>query len=476
MQGSMAASFLDENFLLTTSTSRTLFHEVAASQPIIDYHCHLSPADIARDRRFGNLWEAWLEGDHYKWRALRTNGVAERFCTGDADPYEKFLAFARTVPMTLRNPLFHWTHLELQRYFGIYELLDEKSAPRIWEEANAQLTGGDLTVHGIFRRMKVEVVCTTDDPADDLEHHRKMAETGGPVRMLPAFRPDKAMQLRAVEDWNQYVDRLATVAGVRCDDFAGFTAALAARHDFFHAMGARVSDHGLNYCPGLPCGDEEAAAIFRRARAGEAPTESEEEKFGFWLMLFFGRMDAAKGWVQQLHLGAQRNNSPRQLRALGRDTGFDSIGDWPQAHKLATFLGQLDETGELPRTILYNLNPADNYVFGTMVGNFNDGSVAGKVQFGTGWWFLDQLEGMTWQINALSNLGLLSRFVGMLTDSRSFLSFPRHEYFRRLLCDLLGREAEAGLLPSDLPLLREYVERISYRNAREYFDFWPEAS
>jgi glucuronate isomerase len=471
----MASSFLDENFLLTTATSRALFHETAAALPIIDYHCHLSPADVAGNRRFGNLWEAWLEGDHYKWRAMRTNGVAERFCTGDADPYEKFLAYARTVPMTLRNPLHHWTHLELQRYFDIHELLDEKSAPRIWEKANAQLTGGDLTVHGILRKMKVEVVCTTDDPADDLAHHRMARENGCPVLLLPAFRPDKAMTLRPVDEWNQYVDRLAEVSGTRCDDFTGFTSALAARHAFFHEMGARVSDHGLNYCPSLPCSDPEASAIFRRARAGEPPSPTEEEQIGSWLMLFFGRLDASRGWVQQLHLGAQRNNSPRQLRTLGRDTGFDSIGDWPQAQKLAAFLGGLDETGELPRTILYNLNPADNYVFGTMVGNFNDGSIPGKVQFGTGWWFLDQLEGMRWQINALSNLGLLSRFVGMLTDSRSFLSFPRHEYFRRLLCDILGSEAEVGLLPHDLPLLHQYVERISYRNAREYFDFWPRA-
>jgi glucuronate isomerase len=467
----VSSLFPSKDFLLTTKTSRHLFHEVAAGQPIIDYHCHLAPADITQNRRFANLFEIWLEGDHYKWRAMRANGIPERFCTGDAEPYEKFLAFAKTVPMTLRNPLYHWTHIELQRYFGIDRLLSPDTAPGIWEEANERLQEADFNVHGIFRRMNVEVVCTTDDPADSLEEHRTVAASDCPARILPAFRPDKTMQMRPVESWNSYVDQLARVSGVVCRDLDNFLDALKQRHDFFHELGSRVSDHGLCYCPGEPCTDEEAAAIFRRARDGELVSAREEEQFGTFLMDFFGRMDCARGWVQQLHLGALRNNSMRQFENLGRDTGFDSIGDWPQAEKLARFLDRLDSTDELPKTIIYNLNPADNYLFATMIGNFNDGSVAGKIQYGSGWWFLDQHEGMTWQINALSNLGLLSRFVGMLTDSRSFLSYPRHEYFRRILCEILGREAESGQLPMDIPLLSEYVERICYRNAREYFEF-----
>lgn len=467
----MSIPFPSQDFLLTTPTSRRLYHEVAAKQPIIDYHCHLSPSEIARNRRFANLTEIWLEGDHYKWRAMRTNGIAENFCTGDAPAYEKFLAFARTVPMTLRNPLYHWTHLELQRYFGIHKLLNESSAREIWDEANSRLQEPDFDVHGIFRRMRVEVVCTTDDPVDLLEDHRKIAASDCPARVLPTFRPDKSMQLRPVETWNSYVDQLSRVSGQSCRDLDGFLAALRQRHDFFHEMGARLSDHGLSYCPGVPCSEEEAAALFRRAREGEPLGATEEEQFGTFLMEFFGRLDAARGWVQQLHIGALRNNSTRQFEKLGRDTGFDSIGDWPQAEKLARFLDRLDATDELPRTILYNLNPADNYVFATMIGNFNDGSSAGKVQYGSGWWFLDQHEGMTWQLNALSNLGLLARFVGMLTDSRSFLSYPRHEYFRRILCELLGREAETGLLPMDVPLLEDIVTRICHRNAREFFRF-----
>ncbi len=467
----MKAAFLDENFLLTTDTSRRLYHEVAASLPIIDYHCHLPPQEIAANRSFADLSEIWLAGDHYKWRVMRTNGIAEKYCTGDAPPYEKFLAFARTVPKTLRNPLYHWTHLELQRYFGIRDLLNENTAPAIWEKANTLLQSGDFSVQGIFRKMNVEVVCTTDDPTDSLEDHRTVAAAGGNTQVFPAFRPDKAMQMRPSQAWNSYLDHLAQVSGVECDSYEGFLAALKSRHDFFHENGARVSDHGLSFCPAEDCTEEEAAAIFKKARAGEEISALEEEKIGFRLMVFFGKLDAARGWVQQLHLGALRNNSSKNLRALGRDTGFDSIGDWPQAEKLSRLLDALDRSDELPKTILYNLNPADNYTFATMLGNFNDGSVAGKIQLGSGWWFLDQMEGMQWQLNALSNLGLLSRFVGMLTDSRSFMSYPRHEYFRRIVCELLGSESERGLLPDDQALLSECVRGVCYQNAKNYFPF-----
>lgn len=463
--------FIHDDFLLGAGMARRLYHEVAAEQPIIDYHCHLPPADIAADRRFKDLFEIWLEGDHYKWRAMRSNGIEERFCTGDAPPKEKFLAWARTTPMTLRNPLYHWSHLELRRYFGISDLLSGATAESVWERANARLAEPDFSAHGILRKMRVEVVCTTDDPTDTLEHHRAIAASGLETRVYPAFRPDKAMFLNPSEDWNAWCDRLAEVSGCDTGGFDGFLAALRQRHDFFHENGARLSDHGLNYCPARGCSEAEAQKIFAKARGGKEVSAEEIEKFGARLMLFFGHLDHEKGWVKQLHLGAQRNNNTRKLGALGRDTGFDSIGDWPQAEKLAWYLDALDQDDRLPKTILYNLNPADNYMFAAMIGNFNDGSTPGKVQFGSGWWFLDQLEGMEWQLNALSNLGLLSRFVGMLTDSRSFMSYPRHEYFRRLLCGLLGREAEQGLLPDDFGLLSELVARVSYRNAAEYFGF-----
>lgn len=469
----MKSSFLDQNFLLSTETGRTLYHECARDLPIIDYHCHLSPAEIAINRRFSNLTEIWLEGDHYKWRAMRSNGIPEKYCTGDADPYEKFLAFARTVPRTLRNPIYHWSHLELQRYFGIHELLNETSAQGIWEKANERLMDSDFCVHGIFKNMKVSLVCTTDDPVDSLEHHATIRESGCPAKILPAFRPDKSGQLLPLEDWNRYVDSLAGVSGKRCDDLDGFMAALAARHAFFHEMGCRLSDHGLCHAPDCSADADEAAVIFRRAREGDASlTPWEEERFAGFLLVQFGKWDHAKGWVQQFHLGAQRNNSSRHFRTLGRDTGFDSIGDWPQAGKLAALLDAMDRENSLPKTILYNLNPADNYVFGTMIGNFNDGTAPGKIQWGSGWWFLDQLEGMEWQINALGNLGLLPRFVGMLTDSRSFLSYPRHEYFRRILCDLFGRDVEAGRIPADDELLRETIQNICHENAKNYFPFW----
>jgi len=472
----MARSFIHDDFLLGSPMAKRLYHEVAVNQPIIDYHCHLPPKDLANNRRFADLFEIWLEGDHYKWRAMRANGVDERFCTGDATPYEKFRAWAATVPMTLRNPLYHWSHLELARYFGIHDLVNPQSADAIWQAANERLAEPDFNVAGILRDMKVELLCTTDDPVDDLSHHLQLGRDPLPAQVLPTFRPDKAMLLGDLAAWNAWCDALAGVSGISTNDFEGLVSALRQRHDFFHETGCRMSDHGLNSCPAKFASDEQASEIFRRARNGETVTSEEEEILASWLLREVGRWNHERGWVMQLHLGAQRNNNSRKLAALGRDTGFDSIGDLPQAAKLAAFLDSLDHSSQLPKVILYNLNPADNYVFATMIGNFNDGTAAGKIQFGAGWWFLDQLEAMTWQMNALSNLGLLSRFVGMLTDSRSFLSYPRHEYFRRLLCDLLGREVEAGLIPPDFDLLTEYVRRISYGNAREYFPFWPDST
>ncbi len=459
--------FLSEDFLLHTDTARELYHEHAADLPVFDYHCHLPPAQIAENHTFRNLTEAWLAGDHYKWRAMRSNGIAEKFCTGGASDREKFRAYAATVPYTLRNPLYHWTHLELQRYFGIHELLDADSADAIYDQASEQLQS--MPVHELLRHRKVRVICTTDDPTDSLEHHRTIADSDLATRVYPTFRPDKALGVQNPEAFNAWTDRLADVSGIDCASFAGFLDALKMRHDFFHDLGGRLSDHGMEYAFGEPCSESAAKGIFDQARAGKAADPNQAAAFGAYLTIFFGRLDAARGWTQQFHLGAMRNNNTRRLQELGPDTGYDSIGDFSQARGLARLLDALDQTGELPKTILYNLNPADNYVFATMIGNFQDGSVPGKIQFGSGWWFLDQKEGMEWQLNALSNLGLLRRFVGMLTDSRSFLSFPRHEYFRRILCQMLGREAENGELPRDMPLLGQMVREICWENAVGYF-------
>lgn len=464
-------TFITEDFLLQTERARELFHEYARPEPIFDYHCHLPPADVAGNRQFRNLYDIWLAGDHYKWRAMRANGVEEKYCTGDASDYDKFLAWARTVPRTLRNPLYHWTHLELQRFFGIEELLDEESAPRIWAQANEQLASPEMSVAGILARCRVKVICTTDDPTDSLEHHRRAREESSKeaTRMYPTFRPDKALAVDQPELFNSWVAQLEAASGVSCSGFDGFLDALRQRHEFFHSLGGRLSDHGLERCNADPCAEETAAAIFRIVRRGDKADILATEQFRTFMMVFFGRLDAAKGWTKQLHLGAMRNNNTRLHSRIGPDTGFDSIGDWPQARTLSRYLDLLDETNELPRTILYNLNPADNYVFATMIGNFQDGSVPGKIQYGSGWWHLDQKEAMEWQLNALSNLGLLSRFVGMLTDSRSFLSYSRHEYFRRILCNLIARDVARGELPDEIELLGNLVRDISYRNALEYF-------
>ena len=461
-------AFLSDDFLLHSDAARRLYTRHAAAQPILDYHCHLPPKDIAEDRRFANLFEIWLEGDHYKWRAMRANGVPERYCTGAAEPYEKFLAWAKTVPRCLRNPLYHWTHLELRRYFGIEDLLDESTAPAVWHRANEQLAGGGLSARAILHKFQVRAVCTTDDPADPLDHHTAIARSGLRTRVYPTFRPDRALAVDDPDTFNPWVDRLGSAANVDITGFNAFVDALLKRHQDFHDIGGRLSDHGLPHCYAAPCTDADAAAIYDKARKGTAAAPAEHERFASWLMLLFGRLDAEKGWTKQLHLGARRNVNTRMMRALGRDTGYDSIGDYPQVDALARYLDRLEQEQALPRTILYNNNPVDNYPMATMIGNFQDGSIAGKLQFGSGWWYLDQKDGIEWQIDALSNVGLLANFVGMLTDSRSFMSYPRHEYFRRVLCNKLGREMESGDLPDDERMIGGMVADICYNNAQRY--------
>ncbi len=462
-------SFLHDNFLLSNELARTLYHKYAEPSPILDYHCHLPPKDIAQNRKFNNLFEAWLEGDHYKWRAMRANGVPEEYITGKIDPWEKFLCWAKTVPHTLRNPLYHWTHIELRRYFGIEKILNEQSARQIWDEANEKLQSPELSTQGILRKFNVAAVCTTDDPVDSLEYHKSLVSQNCTTRVFPAFRPDKAFAVDQPAAFNAWITKLEQTSGMDCSKFAGFLAALDHRHAFFHSFGCRLSDHGLEAMYSGPCSEIQAAMIYDAARSGRPASIAHAQAFGFCLMLFLGRLDHQRGWTKQLHLGAIRNNNLYLMDLLGPDTGSDSIGDFPQARALSTYLGALAQEERLPKTILYNVNPADNYVFATMAGNFQGGGIPGKIQFGSGWWFLDQIEGMRWQINALSNNGLLSRFVGMITDSRSFLSYPRHEYFRRLLCGMIGEDVESGALPHDHELLANLVRDVCFRNARNYF-------
>jgi glucuronate isomerase len=462
--------FITDDFLLRGDTARELYHAFAADQPIVDYHCHLPVGDLAADRRFANLFEIWLEGDHYKWRAMRANGVAERYCTGDAPPYEKFAAWAQTVPRTLRNPLYLWTHLELARYFGITDPLNEATAQAIWSRANARLADGDLSAHGILRRFRVSTICTTDDPADSLAHHAALAASPLEVGVYPTFRPDAAMRIGDPGGFNQWLDKLGAAADTTIARLPDLLDALRARHDDFHAHGCRLSDHGLDHCPRSIASDAEAARLFDRARGGGAVGADDAERFAGYLLVFFGTLDAARGWTKQLHLGALRNVNSRMMAALGRDAGFDAIGDWPQILPLAAYLDTLGRADALPKIILYNLNPADNYAFATLAGSFQDGRVAGKIQYGTAWWFLDQREGIEWQMNALSNAGLLSRFVGMVTDSRSFMSFPRHEYFRRVLCSLIGADVDRGELPRDMDLVGAMIRGICAENARSFLD------
>ncbi|MEO6759238.1 MAG: glucuronate isomerase [Saprospiraceae bacterium] len=464
--------FLDENFLLHTTAAQRLYHECAAPMPIIDYHNHLPPRQIAEDHCFDNLTQIWLYGDHYKWRAMRSQGIAEHYCTGDASDWEKFEKWAETVPYTIRNPLYHWTHLELQRYFGITELLNPESARRIYDQASAMLRTREYSVRNLLRKMNLRVLCTTDDPTDSLEWQSQIAaDPGLDIQVLPAFRPDRAMAVEDPTSFNAWTDKLASVADVAVSSYEDFLKALKNRHDFFARQGSRLSDHGLEEMYAEPYTEAEIKTIFKKIRGGQGLGALEILKIKSALLFEFALWDHEKGWVQQFHLGALRNNNSRALRNNGPDTGWDSIGDFRQGRSLARFLDRLDTENRLAKTILYNLNPADNELMASMIGNFNDGSVAGKIQFGSAWWFLDQKDGMEKQLNALSNLGLLSRFVGMLTDSRSFLSYPRHEYFRRTLCNLLGREIENGELPAEFDWIGKIVGDICYRNAAAYFGF-----
>lgn len=467
----MMKTFLNEDFLLGNPTAVRLYHDYARDMPVIDYHCHLPPLPIALDSRFENLTQAWLYGDHYKWRAMRTHGIDERFCTGDATDWQKFEQWSATVPYTLRNPLYHWTHLELQRYFEVKDLLDPTSARSIYDHCSERLNSPEYSVRGLLSKMKVEIVCTTDDPVDTLEHHAKLRAAGGAIKMYPAFRPDNAMNVSDPAKFNVYLRQLESVSDIAISSFNDFLFALQSRHDYFAAMGCSVSDHGLDEIYADVFTGSEIDAIFGKIRSGKQLLQAEQRKFKSAMLTHFAEWDWEKGWVQQYHLGALRNNNTRMMRKLGPDTGWDSIGDAPQARSLASFLDKLDQENRLARTILYNLNPADNELMATMAGNFNDGSIAGKIQFGSAWWFLDQKDGMTRQINALSNMGLLSHFVGMLTDSRSFLSYPRHEYFRRILCNLLGEEVEKGELPADIPWIGKLVQDICYYNAKQYFNW-----
>lgn len=464
-------NFLDENFLLQTETAQMLYHEFAKQMPIIDYHNHLMPDQIAQDKNFENITQVWLYGDHYKWRAMRSNGVDEYYITGAASDWEKFEKWAETVPYTLRNPLYHWTHLELQRYFDIHEVLSSANAKKIYDECNAKLQTPAYSVQGLLRKMNVKTLCTTDDPLDNLAYHQQIKASNAEVIVLPAFRPDKAMNADDVAGLNAYIDKLATLTGTTIADYDAYLSALKSRHDYFAANGASVSDHGLEQIYAEDYTEAEIKAIFLKIRNNEAISVAENLKFKSALLFVFALWDHEKGWVQQFHLGAIRNNNDRLLTSLGPDTGFDSIGDFPQGKALSKFLNKLDLNNKLAKTILYNLNPADNELFATMIGNYQDGTVAGKVQWGSGWWFLDQKQGMINQINALSNLGLLSQFVGMLTDSRSFLSYPRHEYFRRILCDLFGTDVENGELPNDKEWLGKIIQNICYNNAKTYFNF-----
>ncbi len=466
----MKTNFIHDNFLLDNTYAEELYHNYSKQHSIIDYHNHLSPEQIAKNQTFNNLTQVWINGDHYKWRAMRTLGINERYITGEASDKEKFLNWAKTVPYTMRNPLYHWTHLELARYFNITELLNEKTANTIWEATQEQLTSGTHSCRQLLEMVNAEVVCTTEDPTDNLEHHQELAKSNYKVKVSTAFRPDKTILIKA-PDYNTYIDVLAKVVDAPITTYKDLCDALKKRIEYFHANGCRLSDHGLSKMCFEPHTETEVATIFAATRQGKAITELEALKFKSALLLFLSEVYYDFGWVQQFHLGALRNNNTRMHRLLGPDTGWDSIGDYSQAKTLSAFLNALDSKNKLTKTILYNLNPADNEVMATMIGNFNDGSIKGKIQYGSGWWFLDQKDGMTKQLNALSNMGLLSCFIGMLTDSRSFLSFPRHEYFRRLICNLLGNEIKRGELPNDIEWIGKIVADISYYNAKAYFNF-----
>lgn len=462
--------FINDDFMLETRQARKLYHDFAANLPIIDYHCHLPPAEIAADKRWQNITQIWLYGDHYKWRAMRSNGVAEEFVTGKASDRDKFQKWAETMPYLLRNPLYHWTQLELARYFGVNDLLSPATADKIWQTCNEKLNQPGFSARGLIRQSKVVLICTTDDPADSLEHHRAItAEKAFPVKILPTWRPDNALAVENLAAFNAWIDKLSAVSNMDIGSLAYLLDALRKRHDFFHKTGCRLSDYGLETAYAEDCTEAQASAVFSKARSGKAPCHDEVLLFKSYMMHELAAMDHASNWTVQLHFGPIRNNNTRMFKALGPNTGFDSIGDAPIARPLARFLDRLDQKGRLARTILYNINPRDNALLATMLGNFQDGSIPGKIQFGSAWWFLDQKDGMEQQIEALSQMGLLSRFVGMLTDSRSFLSYTRHEYFRRILCNILGNDMQNGLIPQDFTLVGNMVRDISYNNAASYF-------
>ena len=460
----------NSDFLLSTDAAKELY-AAAAKEPIYDYHCHLSPEEIAEDKQWANLTDVWLRGDHYKWRALRAAGVQEKYITGNATDFEKFCAFAETMPKFLRNPLWHWSHLELSRVFGIHDILNASSAQRIWEETNGQLK--KLSAQTLLKRFRVAAIGTTDDPCDNLEHHLKIANNPLVTRVYPAFRPDKALTADQPEAFQDWIKQLEHITGFSCNDFESFLEAIASRHNFFHGTGGRLSDHGLAQCFGRGGTKDQAKQVYDAAHKGDFVSGDALEAYRGYMMIYFGELDAQKNWTKQLHLGALRNTNSRGLQQLGPDAGYDSIGDLPQMEMLIGYLDELDKRHSLPKTVLYNLNPSDNYAVAAACGNFQGDGIAGKIQYGSGWWFLDQLDGMRWQINTLSQIGLLSNFVGMLTDSRSFLSYPRHEYFRRLLCSIIGNDIEQGLLPNDMAAMRNMVCGISYRNAVQYFDMEP---
>ena len=462
--------FINDDFLLETKTASRLYHEFSENQPIIDFHCHLSPSMIAGDVCFDNIGQAWLDGDHYKWRAMRTNGINERYCTGDASPEEKFEKWAETLPASIGNPLYHWAHLELARYFGIYDLLSPSNAADIYERASSMLRTREFSIRSLLRKNNVEVVCTTDDPADTLEYHTQM-KGNSELKMLPAFRPDNVIKTDDPDKFREYIIKLEKVTGREIGSFEGLVAALDERHAFFHEMGCRLSDHGSERFFFSPCSDKEADLIFRSLLKGQQVSADETEKYRMSIMLELCRMNHKRGWTQQFHVGALRNNNSRMFRKMGPDTGWDSIGVPQDAFRMSRFIDALDDSDQLAKTILYNLNPADNELMITMAGNFNDGSRAVKVQYGAAWWFLDQKNGMEKHFRDLASLGLLRRFVGMVTDSRSFLSFPRHEYFRRILCNFIGSEIEKGNIPDEDELVRPLIEGVSYKNAKEYFGF-----
>ena len=463
--------FMDEDFMLQTETAKKLYHEYAEGLPIIDYHCHLSPKEICENKKFSSITEIMLGGDHYKWRAMRSNGIPEDYMTGDKSDFEKFEAFAKTLKYAIGNPLYHWTHLELRRFFGIYDILNEKNARSIFDKANKMLEGDDFSAQSLINRSNVAVICTTDDPADSLEYHKRIKEEGKlSAKVLPTFRPDKATEI-AKETFIPYIKLLSDTFGKKIDSIKALTELMKERIEFFASVGCRLADHALAGVPFEACTEEEADTVFKKALSGDLPCEKKENIYKTYMLGFFASEYAKRGWTMQLHIGAMRNNNTTMYKKLGPDTGFDSINDLSIAEPLSALLNSFNEKGNLPRTILYTLNPKDNYVLAAMLGNFQGSEVPGKIQFGSGWWFNDQRDGMVEQMKALANLGLLGRFVGMLTDSRSFLSYPRHEYFRRIMCNLIGGWVENGEYPDDFEALGDIVRGISYENAEKYFGF-----